>query len=103
LKWVIHDWDDERSAAILQTCRRAMAPGSKLLLIESLLPSGNEPRPAVVLADVHMMVVTGGRERTEAGYRALLEAADLYLVRTIATPGAFSVLEAEPVVREHRA
>lgn len=72
-----------------------MAPGSKLLLIESLLPAGDESRPEVVLSDLHMLVLTGGRERTEAKYRALLRSADLRLARTVATPGAFSVLEAE--------
>ena len=96
LKWVIHDWDDQRSVAILRTCRRAMAPGSKLLLVERLLPPANEQAPDVVLGDVTMLVYTGGRERTEAEYRALLEAADLRLTRTVATTTPYSVLEAVP-------
>ncbi|MBA2446882.1 MAG: methyltransferase, partial [Chloroflexi bacterium] len=96
LKWIIHDWDDQRSVAILRACRRAMAPGSKLLIVERLLPPGNEPAPDVVLGDILMLVHTGGRERTAAEYRALLEAADLRLARTVATSTPFSVLEAVP-------
>ena len=99
LRNILHDWDDLRSVAILRTCRHAMAPGSKLLLIERLLAAGNEPRPDVVFADLNMLVGTGGRERTEAEYRALLREADLSLVRIIPTPSAFSVVEAEPVTR----
>jgi hypothetical protein len=94
LKWVIHDWDDSRSIAILRTCRRAMGPGSRLLIIERLLPPTNELAPDAVFGDVAMLVHTGGRERTEAEYGALLEAADLFLARTIATNTPYSVLEA---------
>jgi hypothetical protein len=94
LKWVIHDWDDSRSIAILRTCRRAMAPGSRLLIIERLLPSGNEAAPDAVFGDITMLVHTGGRERTEAEFRILLEAADLCLARTIATTTPYSLLEA---------
>jgi hypothetical protein len=96
LKWVIHDWDDSRSLAILRTCRRAMAPGSKLLLIERLMPPTDAVAPDAVFGDVAMLVHTGGRERTRAEYGALLEAADLALARTIATNTPYSVLEASP-------
>ncbi len=97
LKWIIHDWDDRRSVALLRTCRRAMTPDSRLLLVERLLPTGNQPAPDAVFADVTMLVSTGGRERTEAEYRALLEAADLRLVWIVPTTTPFSVLESMPV------
>jgi hypothetical protein len=96
LKWIIHDWDDSRGIAILRACRRAMAPGSRLLVIERLIPPGNEPAPDAVFGDVAMLVHTGGRERAEAEYRALLEAADLRLARTVATTTPYSLLEAVP-------
>jgi len=96
LKWIIHDWDDSRSIAILRTCRRAMAPGSRLLIVERLIPAGNEPAPDAVFGDVAMLVHTGGRERAEAEYGALLAAADLCLARTVATTTPYSVLEAVP-------
>jgi hypothetical protein len=73
-----------------------MVPGSKLLIVERPLPPGNEPALDAVLGDIVMLVHTGGRERTEAEYRALLEAADLRLTRTVATTTPFTVLEAVP-------
>ena len=81
LKWIIHDYDDARSISILKACRRAMSPTSKLLLVEQLLPRGNESAPEVIFFDVMMLLNTGGRERTEAEYRALLAAADLRLTQ----------------------
>ncbi len=70
--------------------------GSKLLIVERPLPPGNEPALDAILGDITMLVSTGGRERTEAEYRALLEAADLRLERTVGTGTPFSVLEAAP-------
>jgi hypothetical protein len=97
LKWIIHDWNDERSVAILQTCRRAMVPTSRLIIVERLLPSANESAPEAIFGDITMLVNTGGRERSEADYRALLEAADLRLTRVVATSTTYHVLEAVPV------
>jgi hypothetical protein len=96
LRWILHDWDDERSIAILQSCRRAMAPGSKLLVIERLLPDGNELDLEAMIADINMLVQVGGRERTAAEFGTLLEAADLRLVRVVPTGTLFNVLEAVP-------
>lgn len=96
LKWIIHDWDDRRSIAILRGCRRAMAAASKLVIVERLLPPDNEPAPDAVFGDITMLVHTGGRERTAAEYCAILEAADLHLTRIIATTTPYSVLEAVP-------
>jgi hypothetical protein len=93
LKAVIHDWDDERAAVILMNCRRAMAENSRLLLIEAVIPSGNEPLFHKFM-DLNMMVMTGGRERTEAEYRALLSAAGFKLTRIVPTQFEMSVIEA---------
>ncbi len=97
LKSIIHDWDDDRSRAILETCRRALAPGGKLLVIERLMPERLEASPAhqaIARSDLNMLVGPGGRERTEAEFRALLAAAGLRLNRVIATPSGFDILEA---------
>jgi hypothetical protein len=61
---VLHDWDDAQCVRILQECRRAMAPGGRVLIIERLIP--DDPREAVpvLLSDLNMLVVTGGQERT---------------------------------------
>lgn len=92
LKWVIHDWDDARSIAILKNCHRAMSPNGKLFVIEAVIPSGNEPF-FHKLMDLNMLVMTGGRERTAAEYRALFEAAGFDLNRIIPSPTEISVLE----------
>jgi SAM-dependent methyltransferase len=101
LKNVIHDWDDERSIAILRNCCQAMGPDGKLILLEPVVPPRVTPTPeafgAILVADLNMLVATGGRERTEAEFAAILAAADLRLTRVVPTPnvGAYmSVIEA---------
>ena len=78
LKRVIHDWDDERAARILENCRRAMPSHGKVLLAETLVPPGDKP-DEIKFIDVIMLAVTGGRERTEEEYRELLARARLRL------------------------
>lgn len=95
LSFIIHNWDDDRSVAILRNCRRAMADDARLLLIEQVVPPGNQPSLSK-LYDVHMLALAGGRERREDEYRSLLAAADLQLARIIPTEGPRSVLEALP-------
>ncbi len=93
---VIHDWDDERAVAILRNCCRAMSEGGRLLLLERIFPAEVEPSPAslaAALTDMNMMLVTGGRERTEAEYRTLLSVAGVDAVRIIPTGSGLSVLE----------
>jgi hypothetical protein len=70
---IIHDWDDARALAILRNCRSVTAAGSRLLLIEEIMPVQAMSAPATVASDFSMLLLTGGRERTEAEYRALLE------------------------------
>jgi ubiquinone/menaquinone biosynthesis C-methylase UbiE len=97
LKSIIHDWDDERGLAILQTCRRAMTSGSKLVLLERALPERiDDPDQALstVMSDLHMMVILGGRERTTGEYRDFLAQAGLRMTRAITTGSEFAAIEA---------
>ena len=99
LKRIIHDWDDDRSRAILAACRRAMRPGARLLLVDEVLPRRAEPGPATAafLLDMEMLVATpGGRERTEEGFRALLRAAGFSLSRVVPAARTLSVVEGLP-------
>lgn len=96
LKRIIHDWDDEQAGIILHNCRKAIAENGKLLLVESVIPLGNDSCPAKFL-DLHMMTVTGGMERTEAEYRYLLAEAGFKLTRIIPTAADVDVIEAIPV------
>ncbi|RNL85881.1 methyltransferase [Halostreptopolyspora alba] len=99
LKWILHNWPDERAERILRRCRRAMTGDARLLVIESVLPADptetGHPDPTTM--DVSMLVVQGGRERTEAQYTELLAAAGFRLERVIPTSSPHSVLEARPV------
>jgi hypothetical protein len=97
LKHVVHDWDDERSRAILATCRRAMTPSSRLLLVERDLPTDNGQAVPALLSDLSMMIQLGGGERTVEEYRILLATAGFSLARTVPTPHGESVIEAVPV------
>jgi hypothetical protein len=71
LSGILHDWSDERAAEILTTIRAAAPAGGRLLLVESVIPPGNDPHGAKWL-DL-LMLVLGGRERTEPEWRTLLE------------------------------
>lgn len=93
MRWIIHDWNDEKSSIILKNCHQAMPNDGKLLLIESILPPGNEPSPAKFI-DMIMLLMTGGRERTEEEYRALLRSNGFELTRVIPTPSLLSIIEA---------
>jgi hypothetical protein len=92
LRQIIHDWDDERSVAILRNCVQAMAADGRVLVIEAIIPPGNEPSRIKYL-DLQMLVMTGGRQRTEEEYRQLYAASGLRLTRVIPTGGEFSVVE----------
>jgi O-methyltransferase domain/Dimerisation domain len=97
LKQILHDWPDEPATAILRSCRAAMRPGARLLILERMLPERATPQDvAPLLVDILMMVATGGRERTERDFRALLAAADLELlsVSEALPPFDYRVIEA---------
>ena len=69
---------------------------ARLLIAERVVPIDNAPSEAK-LFDINMLAIVGGRERTEAEYRRLLERSGLTLVRVIATKSPLSVIEAHPV------
>ncbi|MGI5502374.1 methyltransferase [Lentzea sp. CA-135723] len=86
LSRVLHDWDDEQCRTILATCARSMPAHAELLVIERLLPETGGADSLAIPWDIHMMCNTGGRERTESHYRALLAEAGFELVETNALP-----------------
>jgi SAM-dependent methyltransferase len=96
LKHVIHDWNDDRATAILKSCRRAMGAEAKLLIVEGVYPpridQSDESRGAAS-NDVNMLVCTGGRQRSEAEFRSLYEAAGLRLTRIVPTQTPVKVIE----------
>ena len=98
LKQIVHDWNDEKATEILVTCRRAMGPGSRLMLVERNMPARAEESAearAIFMTDIQMLVMFGSRERTEAEYGALMQKAGLRLTRVITTDSIFQLIEGE--------
>jgi hypothetical protein len=94
MKMILHDWNDEQAIRILSNCSKAMKPDSKLLVIEVVIPAGNEPHLGKFL-DINMLVMTGGKERTEKEFSDLFTASGLKLSKVIHTQSPmFSIVEA---------
>ncbi len=101
LKSVIHDWDDDRSVVILKNCRNAISPIGKLLLVERVMPErmeASEFHQRMAMFDMNMLAMPGGRDRTEAEFRALFSATRFALERILPLPDfvGLSLLEAVP-------
>ncbi|MDQ3805001.1 MAG: methyltransferase [Acidobacteriota bacterium] len=97
MKHIIHDWDDERCLSILRNIHAAMPAGGKVLIVETVVPEGDEPHYSKLL-DLEMLVSPGGAERTAREYRELLAAAGFRLTRIVPTRSPFSVVEAVKAV-----
>ena len=98
LSRVIHDWDDADARRILATCREAMPLTSRLLVVEAVLPERARDRPAAIRMDLHMLLLLGARERTEAEFRALLDSSRFAVQRVVitASPAGLGVIDAIP-------
>jgi len=94
LKNVLHDWDDVQAAKILSSVRRAMPPGSRILVIQEALPLGGAPSAGKLL-DMQMLLI-GGKERTHGEYEQLFAQAGLRLTRLIPTAAPVHVIEGAP-------
>jgi ubiquinone/menaquinone biosynthesis C-methylase UbiE len=98
MKTVIHDWPDDQARAILHSCRRAMAPGARLLVIERLMPERLEPSAehrALARVDLHMLVALGAQERTWNQMLTLLDSVGFAKVRRVETSSEFQILESQ--------
>ena len=71
LSEILHNWPDDRAAAILRTIRAAAPPHARLLILESVIPAGNDPHYAKWL-DLLMLALFASRERDEAQWNTLL-------------------------------
>jgi hypothetical protein len=96
MKWIIHDWDDERAITILKNCRRQMPSNGKIILVDSVVPDTDEPHFSKFI-DLNMLVMTGGKERTAKEFEELFAAAGFRLLRVIPTELPTSIIEGEPV------
>lgn len=98
LSRIIHDWPDGDAERILTTCRQAMRPDSRLLVVEAIMPERARDRPAAIRMDLHMLLLLGARERTDAEFRTLLARAGFDVPRVVltASPAGLGVIEATP-------
>ena len=99
LSHIVYNWDDHRCGKILAKCRAAMPSGARLLILGKVLPDQFDPGRAAVqasMADLHMLAITGGQERTVEEYRHLLATGGFTLTNLIGTAVADSLVEAVP-------
>ena len=96
MKWIIHDWDDEKSITILRNCRSRMRANGRLILVDCVVPESDEPHFSKFI-DLNMLVMTGGKERTAKEFEQLLGAAGFKLLCIIPTELPTSIVEAEPL------
>ncbi|MFD0200512.1 MULTISPECIES: methyltransferase [Saccharothrix] len=95
IKRILHDWDDERCVRILRNCREAVYDQGRVLVVDAVIPPGNDPEPGKVI-DLLMMSSLTGRERTRAEFEALFDRAGWRLTRVIPTGTRLSVVEGVP-------
>jgi hypothetical protein len=95
MRHIVHDWNDEQCLQILGNVRRAIASAGRLLVVESVIPPGNDAGFAKLL-DLNMLVIPGGKERTEVEYRELYSAAGFRLTKITPTRADVSVIEGRP-------
>ena len=93
LKHIIHDWDDERALSILRNCHAAMEKQASLLIIEWVIPPGNDRHHGKIL-DIEMLTLFGSQERTEAEYHKLLSMAGFKIKSILPTPANVDIIEA---------
>lgn len=92
LKFVLHDWDDEACAAILRTCRRALRPGGRVVIVELVLGPTSEPGPAALM-DLNMLAMAPGRERDLATFDRIFAEAGLRRSATTELSGSHCAIE----------
>lgn len=93
MRHIIHDWNDDQCRTILRNIHAAMPDDGKLLVIESVIPPGNDPFGGKLL-DLVMLLIPGGKERTADEYTDLFGLAGFKLTRIVPTAGEISVIEA---------
>ena len=94
MKFIIHDWNDEQSETILSNLAKSAKQGAKVLLIETVVEEQDNVPSMSKVMDLNMLVMTGGKERTEKEYAELFEKTGFKLTRVIPTPSPTQIVEA---------
>jgi O-methyltransferase domain len=95
MKHIIHDWYDDKASLILANIRKVLPKDGRVILVESVIPANNEPGMGKIM-DLEMLVMPGGKERTEQEFRELFDKSGFTLTRVVPTRSPLSVVEAKP-------
>jgi ubiquinone/menaquinone biosynthesis C-methylase UbiE len=93
LKHIIHDWYDDNCEKILRNIRNVMPDDARVLIVDVVIPEGNDPHFGKII-DLEMLMSPGGVERTPSEFKTLLENSGFRLNRIIETPSPMSIIEA---------
>lgn len=93
---ILHDWNDKRAVTILMNCRQVMAENGRVLVVDGLISEDPRHSLLALTTDLAMLVITGGRERTEAEYGQLFATAGLRLTKVIPVLFPDCVIEGVP-------
>jgi O-methyltransferase domain len=96
MRWILHDWSDEESVALLTNVRKIATPNARLMVVESVIPETSEFDMGKWM-DLNMMVMATGRERTAAEFRDLLDQAGFALEQIVPTRSPLSIVVAKPI------
>ncbi|KAF8007925.1 hypothetical protein BT93_K1812 [Corymbia citriodora subsp. variegata] len=100
MKWILHDWDDEDCVRILKSCRKALPKENGVAIIADIVlrPDGDGLLYDVQMGfDLTMMILTGGKERSEPEWKKILEEGGFPRYNIIQTASLLSIIEAFPL------
>jgi hypothetical protein len=92
---VLFNWDDEHSAMILRSCRRAMTGASRLIVVDIVEPDSDRP-PSAAFGDLNLLLAFGGHMRSEGEFRALFAATGFAVTNILPTQSQFGIVEGMP-------
>jgi hypothetical protein len=91
MKFILHDWDDDKATEILRSCSRSMSPTATLVVIERVIGPPNQI-PEAKFSDLNMLVTHGALERTREEFVELFAKGGFRLDRVIPTRSPLSVI-----------
>jgi len=91
MKYILHDWNDEQCVKILENCRDAMNEKGRVLVVDNVIPPGNDPNWGK-LVDIQMLII-GGRERSKKEFAAMFAQAGFKMTRVVPTKCPLSIVE----------
>ncbi|CAN5704654.1 methyltransferase [soil metagenome] len=94
MKFILHDWNDEQSETILGNLAKHAKPGAKVLLVETVVEADDNAPSLSKVMDLNMLVMTGGKERTEKEYAELFEKTGFKLTNIVPTGSPMQIVEA---------